>query len=368
MINIYIGENGTGKSTLLSELARERIAEGRSVIAIATSFYDKFPNRTKNKPYYYMGARLGRNIAVKAIKEAFSNINGKGRTDVTFMSSVFNILHYASYDKKIGFEIKGFVDQFEDKLDLIKNVGDYGEYEELSYILYRTRKFISNKGEGILWVDKYTSFHDELSGEFLISLLSCEKRLRFHKLISSINVFVQKKDSSEPLPLSDASSGELSLISTSIFIASKVDETTSVFIDEPENSLHPAWQKEYVKKLLDLFPYYELDVHIATHSPIITNGSIGEKNVFIKKFNGSYFESKLDRSGNIEESLLDQFGVLTPKNHILSERCIDIINDVINNKIDKNKGISLVNEYLEYSYESQQKKFLGGIIKLISDL
>jgi predicted ATPase len=44
-ISILIGENGCGKSEVLSRMAIGSINEFSSVIAIATSVYDKFPRR-----------------------------------------------------------------------------------------------------------------------------------------------------------------------------------------------------------------------------------------------------------------------------------------------------------------------------------
>ena len=71
-ISILIGENGCGKSEVLSIMALDGTYEFSSVIAIATSVYDKFPRRNCRKNYHYMGSRLGRFIPREAIKEAIS--------------------------------------------------------------------------------------------------------------------------------------------------------------------------------------------------------------------------------------------------------------------------------------------------------
>ena len=74
-ISILIGENGCGKSEILSQLARSSVDEFSSVIAIATSVYDKFPHRNFKKHYHYMGGRLGR--FVPRIKGVRVNLNEK---------------------------------------------------------------------------------------------------------------------------------------------------------------------------------------------------------------------------------------------------------------------------------------------------
>lgn len=59
MISIYIGENGSGKSLLLSNLVKEYLERGESVIAIATAINDKFPKRDKKNPIFIWGHALG---------------------------------------------------------------------------------------------------------------------------------------------------------------------------------------------------------------------------------------------------------------------------------------------------------------------
>ena len=50
------------------------------------------------------------------------------------------------------------------------------------------------------------------------------------------------------------------------------DEKSVFLIDEPEISLHVAWQVEYVKILEDICNQNGMQSIIATHSPDIVNG------------------------------------------------------------------------------------------------
>ncbi len=52
-LSILIGENGSGKSQALADIAEAYISKNRTVIAIANCPFDKF--RDKGKRYFFMG-------------------------------------------------------------------------------------------------------------------------------------------------------------------------------------------------------------------------------------------------------------------------------------------------------------------------
>ncbi|MFF1830495.1 AAA family ATPase [Paenarthrobacter sp. NPDC058040] len=75
-----------------------------------------------------------------------------------------------------------------------------------------------------------------------------------------------------PTNLKDASSGEVSIVTALLSLASVIKHGSLVLIDEPELSLHPEWQVRYVDLLLQTFSNY-LGCHfvIATHSPLVVS-------------------------------------------------------------------------------------------------
>ena len=52
-----------------------------------------------------------------------------------------------------------------------------------------------------------------------------------------------------------------------------IDSDTLVLIDEPEISLHPAWQEEFVNILIKIQEINSFSVVIATHAPALINGN-----------------------------------------------------------------------------------------------
>lgn len=79
-----------------------------------------------------------------------------------------------------------------------------------------------------------------------------------------------------PLPLTKLSSGEqheIIMLYRSIFTAS---ENSILIIDEPENSLHVAWQNMYVSDIVRICEQLNIQCIIATHSPHIIGGRYEE--------------------------------------------------------------------------------------------
>jgi len=75
----------------------------------------------------------------------------------------------------------------------------------------------------------------------------------------------------EPLAITDLSSGEqhmLVLLSELLFV---IKPKSLILIDEPEISLHVAWQQLFLRDLKQVSEIASLDVLIATHSPQIIN-------------------------------------------------------------------------------------------------
>ena len=71
--------------------------------------------------------------------------------------------------------------------------------------------------------------------------------------------------------VSELSSGEKQIVFRLGFILKNLDSTENcvVFIDEPEISLHPKWQLQFKKILLEIFHDKNVQIIIATHSPYI---------------------------------------------------------------------------------------------------
>jgi predicted ATP-binding protein involved in virulence len=83
-------------------------------------------------------------------------------------------------------------------------------------------------------------------------------------------------ESGAEIPLAELSSGEqhiLVLVYNLLFLPQE-EQDRLILIDEPELSMHIAWQKRFVTDLSDIVELSPFDAIIATHSPAIINGKL----------------------------------------------------------------------------------------------
>jgi ABC-type lipoprotein export system ATPase subunit len=71
------------------------------------------------------------------------------------------------------------------------------------------------------------------------------------------------------LPPRKLSSGEQHMLVMNYRLLFEATPGSLILIDEPEISLHVAWQQQYIKNLLDIAEKSDLDIIVATHSPDI---------------------------------------------------------------------------------------------------
>ena len=75
--------------------------------------------------------------------------------------------------------------------------------------------------------------------------------------------------SGQTMALSSLSSGEQQELVLQYDLLFRVPSNTIVLIDEPELSLHVAWQKKFLPDLLKIVQLSNFDALVATHSPFV---------------------------------------------------------------------------------------------------
>lgn len=105
--------------------------------------------------------------------------------------------------------------------------------------------------------------------QLFFSILN-EKRLSFKRVeIDQEHGFRFQTEESKPLSLTQLSSGEQHQVVLLYELIFNTQENILVLIDEPEISLHVAWQKEFLNDLKKIIALQNMPVVIATHSPQI---------------------------------------------------------------------------------------------------
>lgn len=124
-----------------------------------------------------------------------------------------------------------------------------------------------------VWIEdmekKLSSFDKTASRIGLFQRL-INKRLRYKRMTISKDFgfrFTAKNE--QPLPVEKLSSGEQHELVLLYELLFKVKPDSLILIDEPELSLHVAWQRQFLQDLQEITNLAQFDVVIATHSPQI---------------------------------------------------------------------------------------------------
>lgn len=105
--------------------------------------------------------------------------------------------------------------------------------------------------------------------------------LRF-EVMSINNIYFYKRGNHRRFyKINEFSSGEQSMIMIILHIALNLRDNALICIDEPENSLHPEWQADFIK-MIRILSFFTTGCHfiIATHSPQIVSG-LNEEGGFV---------------------------------------------------------------------------------------
>ena len=102
-----------------------------------------------------------------------------------------------------------------------------------------------------------------------------ERRFKFKKvrLSETRELIIYDDMTMKEIPLKSLSSGEQEIIILFYELIFNTKEETLILIDEPEISLHVAWQLMFIEDLKRIVKLNQLRTLIATHSPEIINGN-----------------------------------------------------------------------------------------------
>ncbi|HEJ7855943.1 TPA: ATP-binding protein [Serratia marcescens] len=365
-----VGKNGSGKSALLRNLAEKVHELGYSTIAVSNTLFDKFSVHPESLNYDYIGSKLGRNFPTQAIKKTLST-ESESR-----VSRIFSVLSHIGYDKQVGIKIR-FKRKFKDAIRYsITRTGEFYPvyfddsdleiHDELKAAIDKAIHQINYGCSVLIWLKDSDNVFYESNFNSYLQLLKYEQLLKKARIISGIDVILCKNGCE--FPLTHASSGELSFISLLVHIAFCVNDRSLIFIDEPENSLHPKWQRDYFELLKGAIGYNNCTTVIATHSPLIISTTSEHSKTAIYKRQNAGFHRVNSYDDNAEELYIDYFDTLTPKNRALSNRCVDIIDLLTEGKISLKKARQRLSRYFDMASDDAQKNFLIGVDTLLSKI
>ncbi len=139
------------------------------------------------------------------------------------------------------------------------------------------------------------------------------------------------------------------------------DKTLTLIIDEIETSLHPQWQKEFLKLLIELLSHMKaecknIQLILAGHSPFVVSDLPKENIIFLedsKQVNG--IEKKQTFGANIHTLLSDSFFV---EGGLMGEFAKNKISKIMNFLNGKNKFIDIPINQIKPTIEIIGEDFL----------
>lgn len=355
---VFIGENGCGKSEILNQLSSMYSSHGQDVIAIAHCIHDKFDTSLFDKKNFnFLGARSGSEMTKIALKEVLKEFSKRKKSNI-IISQAFE---YIGYSPMVGLSIELDVKA----LDSLPSILSKSKLSNMRHSnvesLIKSYSLIPRE-KNLIWFDfnykDYSSFTNIKYGE----LISYEKELIRLGVIKKIYCFLKKEE--EIINLEQASSGELYQIANSSFIASKITRNSIIFIDEPENSLHPKWQREYISKLYDFFYLFSPKFVLATHSPLILSSLNFESSQLstsiyrVEKFQITPVESD---ARNVESILWGMFEVITPENNFLSNLLVKLMNNLSVGRITIDYALEYIDHLVENTSDQRQVSALTDV-------
>jgi predicted ATP-binding protein involved in virulence len=151
---------------------------------------------------------------------------------------------------------------------LLDKEGDL-EFQPPRQVDERTKSVLSVYVED---VEKKLGVFDDLANKIdLLNKIVTNRFLYKRMGINKEKGFYFTSRDEAPLPLESLSSGEQHELVLFYQLLFRVEPNSLILIDEPELSLHVAWQVEFLKDLQEIINLAHFDALIATHSPQIIN-------------------------------------------------------------------------------------------------
>ncbi len=371
-VTVLVGPNGSGKSTLLLDIAR-RYRFRRNITIVCNTPHDRFAGLRGPKRISVGGSHHSPKLI---IKRAVAGALNRGSE----FYQISAILKHCGYRPRFGFRIDGAA-RYGMSLEELAEVEGAPSQRRLRELfggpddtaeLSRALEFLGRRNpDEAIWIDATDSvLKFSLAREFA-SVLEHERLLRNWRVIRDVSVHLEREDG-ERIEIRHASSGQLALISSLLFMITNAgDHSPVIIIDEPENSLHPNWQREYVEKVLAAMSYRNVTLLVATHAPLIVTGALADSPDLVSVYEVRNREptrlnlDATDGPNSIEEILWRAFDVVTPANHFVSEQIVAAISRFEKKEIEKPEVLGLVNRLDSESFDAQQKRFFSSVRQLV---
>ncbi|MBH0000179.1 ATP-binding protein [Pseudoalteromonas sp. NSLLW24] len=387
--NQYFGNRELMISHKSDDISSEKAIVFPKIIAVSSSPFDKFPmlderrlhgeQNTLKDHYFYRGARTKDRSSKSYMRSKFDQL---GTSFINFFlktehrtNEILPLFAYLGFERKFTVFLK-FADHFlisdvikeegRDPLETVRSVRFFKGKEHDDNLTDKDKERIISSAkkihEGLLSNSQTHSFH-RTDEEFTLSLEiggSNNDKPRFLKefsvlaeydLVDLANIEFTKNDNNRKVLLKEASSGELCILFNILAIAGAISDDSVILLDEPELSLHPEWQKDFMPLLAEVFSKYKrCHFILATHSPHIVS-SVNKTNSYIVNLEdnpANVISGKGIALQSSDYQLAFTFKSPGYKNEHLISQIVDVLNKLSEGKKLDEEFIKEINSLIEF--------------------
>lgn len=338
----------------------EFLNNNKKIIAISTSPFDRFVVHRKLhnhmveliSNYTYIGLRGSVSSSTYLIESASKSLLYnflRNRNDRHEFNKTRDSIKNLGFEKNIKFILKptikskNLIDHNPSKIELYTNIkGFETPRESIAGKVYRenqTQKILQiieslEKIEDIIKENKTL-----LIDPFNINTYEKYKKyyLDYYEFIGDILLLIEtdilkisdlklKKINFKEISLNKASSGEQCMIVILLGIAGHIRDNSVIFIDEPEISLHPKWQEDFMPTLINAFSSYQkCQFFIATHSPQVVSGMKGSTCFVTDLASNNLHHASFFSGKSADFQLAEIFGSPGQMNEYISRLCFNLL-------------------------------------------
>lgn len=382
---VIVGKNGTGKSRLLRNIILNLLGRDvpsslfdrnellpkheplgslhtyvspNKIICASTSPFDRFPlpRRAAVIPgYSYLGLRglPSNNLSVSYLSKTINTLVDSIANTPERTSSITNILRYLGYEPSITISLQTLPRSILEELIRVHDPHSWaqdrmrtGPMGLVSDTLNCFRQMLEAPPRLILDAARRMTQgerQEKWRRSCEISIEAGRLNARSSKgdstsdvllylkagLLRLKEVILRKHETAEQIKISDASSGEQSVLLSLLGIGSQIRDGSLVCIDEPEVCLHPEWQEKYIQLLHQTFDHVSgCHFLIATHSPQIV-AQLPEGNCHVMSMDtGIATNAKRYSHKSIDYQLAEVFGAPGFRNEYLSRVALSLFSSV----------------------------------------
>jgi predicted ATP-binding protein involved in virulence len=222
--------------------------------------------------------------------------------------------------------------------------------------------------------NKKSELVDYISNDASIDLLKISQTENRLEILShlidgtlSLQTLTVEKNGT-PFSLSDLSSGERAYMIALLGALFCVKPQALILFDEPENSLHPAWQKSILRDFQEVFAKRQIIVTtvLATHSPLVASSS-SNRHTFTCNFPSEQTWHQSDLNGKTSDSALkEQFEVYSSRSPEVIRLVQRILKFISKGDLQSSGLLSSIDELISYKLDPTPGDPLHNILRTIT--